>query len=73
MYVEKAYEVAIAENFIRCFVDENGESGWVDYHNSYKYEQSGALTGFELSSDFLLLSNNDICGIIDDSLNQGML
>lgn len=70
---ESDYEYSIAENFIRCFIDESIESSWIDYYNSYKYTQYGVFRGFNLSSDNFYLSNLEICDVIDDSLEHDYL
>lgn len=61
------YGSALAENFIRCFYDEDN---WIDYYKAYDFNQYGVFKGFELTSDFLKLNKLDISTIIENSLKS---
>lgn len=67
----KEYHFAIAENFIRCYAEEEVTSDWIDYFESQKYGYYGIFKGFELTSDVLRVLSTEISESIIGYLNTG--
>ncbi|RKD30227.1 hypothetical protein [Lacrimispora algidixylanolytica] len=65
------YHFVLAENFIRCYADEEDNSNWIDYFESQKYEYFDVFKGFELSSDCLKGDSSLISDKIKHYLDMG--
>ncbi|GLB25339.1 hypothetical protein LXJ15735_15800 [Lacrimispora xylanolytica] len=65
------YHFALAENFIRCYVDEEVDSNWIDYFESQKYEYFDIFKGFEFSSDCLIGNASLISDTIKQYIDMG--
>lgn len=65
------YHFVLAENFIRCYADEEDDSNWIDYFESQKYEYFDVFKGFELSSDCLKADSSLISDRIKHYLDMG--
>lgn len=67
----KNYKFALAENFIRCYIEEQMESNWIDYFESQKYENYGVFKGFECTSDNFKDNATEISDVITHYLDMG--
>ncbi|GMQ56230.1 hypothetical protein AN1V17_06230 [Vallitalea sediminicola] len=67
----KNYQFALAENFIRCYIEEKIEADWVDYFESQKYKNYGVFKGFEFTSDNFKYKSTEISDVITHYLDMG--